>query len=49
MKVKNGGVHCKDMMGVAQNNELEFQRPLEHHPFYGEGPHVKHPFARFFY
>jgi len=23
----------KDTMGIAWNNELEFQRPLEHHPF----------------
>jgi hypothetical protein len=22
----------KDMMGIAQNNELEFQKLLEHHP-----------------
>jgi hypothetical protein len=23
----------KNTMGVAWNNELEFQRPFEHHPF----------------
>jgi hypothetical protein len=30
-----GGIwRCvKDMMGIARNNELEFQRPYEHHPF----------------
>jgi len=23
----------KDTMGIAWNNELKFQKPLEHHPF----------------
>jgi hypothetical protein len=27
----------KNMVGIARNNELEFQRPLEHHPFWGKG------------
>jgi hypothetical protein len=30
------------MMAIAQNNELEFQGLLEHHPFLEEGPHVEH-------
>ncbi len=29
MKVK----FMKDTMGAERNNELKFQRPLEHHPF----------------
>jgi hypothetical protein len=36
----------KNMMNVAQNNKLEFQRPLEHHPFLEEGPRVEHPLTR---
>ncbi len=34
------------MMTIARNSELEFQRLLEHHPFFGEDPHVKHPLIR---
>jgi hypothetical protein len=26
-------VHRKNTMGVAQNNKLEFQKLLKHHPF----------------
>jgi hypothetical protein len=29
-------------MAIAWSNELEFQKLLEHHPFYGKGPHVNH-------
>jgi hypothetical protein len=38
----------KNMMGIARNNELEFQRPLEHHPFWEKGPHVEHPLTGHF-
>ncbi len=48
MKVKKGSVHCKIYEGRARNNELEFQRPPEHHPFYGENPHVEHFLIRHF-
>ncbi len=30
------------MMVVAWNNELIFQRLVEHHPFYGKDQHVEH-------
>jgi hypothetical protein len=33
----------RNMMGIARNNKLEFQRLLEHHLFKGEGSHVEHP------
>jgi hypothetical protein len=36
----------KYMMGIAQNNELRFQRPPKHHPFKGKGPHGEHPLAK---
>ncbi len=39
----------RDMMVVAQNNELEFQRLLEHHPFKKEGPCVEHHLAMHFF
>jgi hypothetical protein len=45
MKVEDGGVHSKRYDGCCTNNELEFQSPHEHHPFWGKGPHVEHPFA----
>jgi hypothetical protein len=31
------------MMVVAQNNELEFQKLLEHQPFEAKDQHVEHP------
>jgi hypothetical protein len=39
----------KNMMGVAQNNELKFQRLLEHHPLWEAGPHVEHPLTLHFW
>jgi hypothetical protein len=30
MKVKNEGVHCKNMMGVAWNNQLKFHLNIIH-------------------
>jgi len=36
----------KDMKAIAQNNELESQRLLEHHPFYRKDPYVEHPLMR---
>ncbi len=35
----------KDMMRVAQNNKLEFQKPPKHHTLWGKGPHVEHLLA----
>ncbi len=32
VKVDDGGVN-HNTMGLIQNNELEFQKPFEHHPF----------------
>jgi len=31
------------MIVVAWNNELAFQRLVEHHPFHGKDQHVEHP------
>jgi hypothetical protein len=43
MKVEKEVYIVKDMKAIAQNNELEFQRLLEHHPFYRQDPYVEHP------
>jgi hypothetical protein len=32
-EMEKGGVHCKKMKVVAQNNELKFQRLPKRHPF----------------
>jgi hypothetical protein len=33
MKMEKESVHHKNTMAIAWNNELKFQKLLEHHPF----------------
>ncbi len=46
MKVEKEGVHHKKYEGHYKNNELEFQRLLEHHPLYKEDPYVEYPLIK---